>query len=821
MEGGGDALRARLVELLAGPAERYVDAPPVAPSANDALRQKPAAKQRRVCALAEDRGELYAACADDTLWKRGASAGGAWSRVGAAVSVVAMAAVDGFLYAAVKRKGGSWKAQPLYVMELHCAQPEWLVFGGAASSPVKSLAARGGVLYAGTSSKQLLRRAALAAGSSARSQLPKEMRRGWEPMGDAVSVECMACGPSQLFAVCANRQVWSIDLSSPGAWQPVEVLSFKLDLGLAVVGGELVAAGTRQMRSRRLDAAGAAWAVSALGLPMPEGSDQQQPTLPDDIGKAGGGRARKPAVPAKPAWVLAAAKTWYDSNGPFAGKYAMEPQGAVRHEDENDWTVRYNTAPPSGVHRMRFQFSSGEPVAAAATPGNAPIRVVGWGSPVSTSSCQLRQSVGNIASAAGQRQPRSDGLKFPLTGQRIEFESSGRVATVARYLTEKVAEVEYEDTQQRERLSLEARRFRILRGASDILAGLRHVDDQLHDQLSRPWLLAQNTPKCDLEVADPTFGDNLMRLLEEGYAPRVVSEGGPREKFQAHVDLEVTTISEKKGRGLVAARPMPKGTVLLREFGLCAAISGAAAKNTEALASRIIIENAAAEKAGAKSIWSELCGGSKHGESSATVVDSFVPCCVGDEVPTLEEWNTAREQVACNMFTTDTHNYLHSRGSFFNHSCRPNCEWKIIQQSGQFVVRSLRNLRPGEEALISYSDDAASSGVFKCQCDSCVTRSARQDQRKSSPAKAQPVLAMAAAAQPEAQGESAQWSEPLSAKRPRPANPREAVAPRWKTPAAQPAAGAVPTLPTLSIFGDSTCAVFPTERVDSESDADE
>ena len=45
---------------------------------------------------------FFAACADNTLWKKSASEGGEWVQIGAAQNVVDMTVCHGQLYAAVK-----------------------------------------------------------------------------------------------------------------------------------------------------------------------------------------------------------------------------------------------------------------------------------------------------------------------------------------------------------------------------------------------------------------------------------------------------------------------------------------------------------------------------------------------------------------------------------------------------------------------------------------------------------------------------------------------------------------------------------------------
>jgi hypothetical protein len=67
--------------------------------------------------------------------------------------------------------------------------------------------------------------------------------------------------------------------------------------------------------------------------------------------------------------------------------------------------------------------------------------------------------------------------------------------------------------------------------------------------------------------------------------------------------------------------------------------------------------------------------------------------------------------------------------SFFNHSCAPNCIWYIV--GDVLFIRTIRDIAPNEELLISYADCAQMSFVqrqvslsrlgFQCRCVWCTT----------------------------------------------------------------------------------------------------
>lgn len=316
---------------------------------------------------------------------------------------------------------------------------------------------------------------------------------------------------------------------------------------------------------------------------------------------------------------------------------------------------------------------------------------------------------------------------FPLVGQRIIIGrgvDGGATGVILAYLTEKIVQLKRDDSGEKETLSLEARPFSLVRGGPDLIALIADAPAEQHDRLARRWF--KTAPRADIDVRDLCFAERLDRLLREGYAPRAINLAGvkllhaePPELASELLDLRI--ISKKKGRGYAAAAPIAPGTILLREIGLRVPLN-----NPEALSAAILLACATEPDC----VWDKpgLCGAC---EDMPSVRDSFVPCLIGPgarEPPTLSEWNTAREQVASNFFTSDQppSNVLQGYGSFFNHSCDPNAAWNHTSM-GQFVVRAIKPIKEGEEVVFTYSDEIGNDdSVFKCACDACARRRKRQ-----------------------------------------------------------------------------------------------
>lgn len=323
---------------------------------------------------------------------------------------------------------------------------------------------------------------------------------------------------------------------------------------------------------------------------------------------------------------------------------------------------------------------------------------------------------------------------FPLVGQRILIGrgvDGGATGVILEYLTEKIVRLQRDDTGGKETLSLEARPFSLIRGGPDLVAMLSEAPTERHDEIARKFF--QDAPRANLDIRDMCFAERLDRLLRDGYAPCAVNLGEKllhAEKPEVNTEmLSLRIISPKKGRGYAAAKYIPAGTILLREVGLRVPLH-----NAEALAAAILLACATEPDC----VWEKpgLCGAC---EDMPSVRDSFVPCLIGEDAktpPSLKAWNTAREQVASNFFTSDTpppSNILQGYGSFFNHSCDPNAAWNH-NNMGTFVVRAIKPIKPGEEVCFTYSDEIGKDdSVFRCQCDACARRRKRQrtNMRKS------------------------------------------------------------------------------------------
>lgn len=320
---------------------------------------------------------------------------------------------------------------------------------------------------------------------------------------------------------------------------------------------------------------------------------------------------------------------------------------------------------------------------------------------------------------------------YPLVGQRLLLgrDETGTEATILEYLTEKIVRLREVSGLERT-LSLEAHPFKLLRGGADLVALLAAAPIEHHNDLALSWF--RDAPPADLDVRDGCFSERMDKLLRDGYAPRAVNTGEKllhaEEPEVASELVELRQISKKKGRGYAAKCTIAAGALLLKEKGLACPLN-----NAEALAAAILLACESDEAC----VWKcpGLCGSSMDEKLGTTVRDSFVPCLIGaggSAPPSLAEWNKAREQVASNFFTTDRCNILQGFGSFFNHSCAPNAEWRF-HANGQFVVRTIRTIKSGEEVCFRYSDEIGRDGsVFSCQCDSCSRRQKRARNKRRS-----------------------------------------------------------------------------------------
>jgi SET domain-containing protein len=63
---------------------------------------------------------------------------------------------------------------------------------------------------------------------------------------------------------------------------------------------------------------------------------------------------------------------------------------------------------------------------------------------------------------------------------------------------------------------------------------------------------------------------------------------------------------------------------------------------------------------------------------------------------------------------------------YFNHSCNPNAE--VYEVGHRVFIRTLRNIKPGEEITYDYGIDYLRNviGISNCQCGRCRRRRARK-----------------------------------------------------------------------------------------------
>jgi hypothetical protein len=76
---------------------------------------------------------------------------------------------------------------------------------------------------------------------------------------------------------------------------------------------------------------------------------------------------------------------------------------------------------------------------------------------------------------------------------------------------------------------------------------------------------------------------------------------------------------------------------------------------------------------------------------------------------------------------------------YFNHSCNPNAE--IYDVGHRVFIRTLRNIKPGEEITYGYGIDYLRNviGISNCQCGRCRRRRARKARERRALAKRRPA----------------------------------------------------------------------------------
>ncbi|EGG21882.1 SET domain-containing protein [Cavenderia fasciculata] len=91
---------------------------------------------------------------------------------------------------------------------------------------------------------------------------------------------------------------------------------------------------------------------------------------------------------------------------------------------------------------------------------------------------------------------------------------------------------------------------------------------------------------------------------------------------------------------------------------------------------------------------------------------------------------------------------VYVRNSFFNHSCNPNVNYWVVENTLEVECSLMRAVRKGEELCISYIDTAASlrdrreklseGYLFHCRCEKCITDELAESQSDCEPSASAP-----------------------------------------------------------------------------------
>ena len=220
-----------------------------------------------------------------------------------------------------------------------------------------------------------------------------------------------------------------------------------------------------------------------------------------------------------------------------------------------------------------------------------------------------------------------------------------------------------------------------------------------HQSIAEKWF--SGCVQKHVTVTDPNFAGRVEHALEENapYAELPTGAVLPRVKF---FSADVTIAEGAYGEGCFALSDgIAAKTLILREHGLVVK-----KKNKEAMVCYILLSPADAPLA-------KLCSGDDRPDEG----DSWCPFVNWD----IASWRMAHRMVALNSFKDKDNYYLFGTASKFNHSCKPNAKWQIV--NGCMRVYTLRSISPDEEVTIRYSRKAGRDGdVFACKCEVCCTR---------------------------------------------------------------------------------------------------
>ncbi len=85
---------------------------------------------------------------------------------------------------------------------------------------------------------------------------------------------------------------------------------------------------------------------------------------------------------------------------------------------------------------------------------------------------------------------------------------------------------------------------------------------------------------------------------------------------------------------------------------------------------------------------------------------------------TCDEDEEIGDTIRDNTFRFDKEKYLSPQGKmgdFLNHSCEPNA--KVVKSKGKLFIKSVQEIKQGEEIVIDYSTILASDDTWEMKCN--------------------------------------------------------------------------------------------------------
>lgn len=171
--------------------------------------------------------------------------------------------------------------------------------------------------------------------------------------------------------------------------------------------------------------------------------------------------------------------------------------------------------------------------------------------------------------------------------------------------------------------------------------------------------------------------------------------------------------SPGKGRGVFAAKDIPKGALVMEEMPLLTISRPAGHCVTPAEVDRAF-SNLTSQQ---QSLFLSLSDAGIRAENRT------------NKVYRIFQTNALTDD-------PDTHSYICTKASLINHSCIPNATWHFSSTSGKCVISALASMKEGEELTLNYAGDIywmkskqrkaclRYSWGFECDCKACQSDTA-------------------------------------------------------------------------------------------------